>query len=133
MQKEITELQAFTNTFDPIQNALQMRTLRRWNGRDLRDEENLAEHSHLVVVCLMELLEEFKKYDAINNMPYNVETLVKYALYHDSLELLRGDILSITKNYIPGLKSFVDNEEDNTTTYSSFKDKPNYRRGSSLF
>lgn len=116
MQKEITELQAFTNTFDPIQNALQMRTLRRWNGRDLRDEENLAEHSHLVVVCLMELLEEFKKYDAVNNMPYNVETLVKYALYHDSLELLRGDILSITKNYIPGLKSFVDNEEEQFLT-----------------
>ena len=31
------------------------------------------------------------------------------------------------------LEDYVDNEEDNTTTYSSFKDKPNYRRGSSLF
>ena len=30
-------------------------------------------------------------------------------------------------------EGYVDNEEDNTTTYSSFKDKPNYRRGSSLF
>ena len=30
------------------------------------------------------------------------------------------------------LEDYVDNEEDNTTTYSSFKDKPSYRRGSSL-
>lgn len=30
------------------------------------------------------------------------------------------------------LEDYVDNEEDNTKTYSSFKEKPNYRRGSIL-
>ena len=41
---ENADLNVFCNNFDIVQNALQMRTLRRWNGRDLRDEENLAEH-----------------------------------------------------------------------------------------
>ena len=33
-------------------------------------------------------------------------------MYHDSLELLRGDILSITKDTVPGLREYTDNEEN---------------------
>ena len=34
---ENADLNVFCDNFDIVQNALQMRTLRRWNGRDLRD------------------------------------------------------------------------------------------------
>lgn len=103
-------IEQFTNTFDIVDNALKMRTLRRWNGRDLRDEENLAEHTHLVVASLIKL------YDWLKNQPLKAaidfETMIKHAMLHDSLELFRGDILSITKDSIPGLRMATDAEED---------------------
>ena len=108
---ENADLNVFCENFDIVQNALQMRTLRRWNGRDLRDEENLAEHTHLVVVCIFELINKLRKLGIDIDAYIDIEHLVKQALLHDSLELLRGDILSKTKDAIPGLREATDKEE----------------------
>ena len=108
---ENADLNVFCDNFDIVQNALQMRTLRRWNGRDLRDEENLAEHTHLVVVCIFELLDQLRKLSIDIDTHIDIEHLVKQSLLHDSLELLRGDILSKTKDVIPGLREAIDKEE----------------------
>ena len=108
---ENADLNVFCNNFDIVQNALQMRTLRRWNGRDLRDEENLAEHTHLVVVCVFDLMDTLSK-SGIDMRNYtDIEHVVKQALVHDSLEILRGDILSKTKDALKGLREMTDNEE----------------------
>lgn len=108
MQVE-NDVTKFIEDFDPVDNALQMRTLTRWNGRNLREKENLSEHTHLVIVCLYKILDEIRKY---KHVTVDVETITKYAMYHDSLELLRGDILSITKDTIPGLREYTDAEEE---------------------
>lgn len=108
---ENADLNVFCNNFDIIQNALQMRTLRRWNGRDLRDEENLAEHTHLVVVCVFDLIDKLSKLGIDMHNYIDIEHVVKQALVHDSLEILRGDILSKTKDALKGLREMTDNEE----------------------
>lgn len=108
---ENADLSVFCNNFDIIQNALQMRTLRRWNGRDLRDEENLAEHTHLVVVCIFDLIDKLSKLGIDMHNYIDIEHVVKQALVHDSLEILRGDILSKTKDALKGLREMTDNEE----------------------
>ena len=103
-------IEQFTKDFNIVDNALKMRTLRRWNGRDLRDEENLAEHTHLVVACLIKLYDWLKMEPLKASVDF--ETMIKHAMLHDSLELFRGDILSITKDSIPGLRAATDKEED---------------------
>lgn len=108
---ETTNLKEFIDKFDIVDNALQMRTLRRWNGRDLRDEENLAEHTHLVVCCVYKLYDKLRYYLSLF-YAIDLSKIVRFALLHDSLELFRGDILSITKDSIPGLRFFTDDEED---------------------
>lgn len=108
MQVE-NDLVDFLAKFDSIDNALQMRTLVRWNGRNLRKQENLAEHTHLVIVCLYNLVDTVRQYKPLC---IDMEVLTRYAMFHDSLELLRGDILSITKDTIPGLREYTDNEEN---------------------
>lgn len=108
---ENADLNVFCNNFDIIQNALQMRTLRRWNGRDLKDEENLAEHTHLVVVCVFDLIDKLSKLGIDMHNYIDIEHVVKQALVHDSLEILRGDILSKTKDALKGLREMTDNEE----------------------
>ncbi len=106
------DFDTFVNEFNLIDNALDMRTLRRWNGRDLRDEENLAEHTHLVVCCLYELIDSMKYEDGMHFNPPGVDNMVRNILCHDALELLRGDILSITKNVFQGLRKQCDDEEE---------------------
>lgn len=108
---ENADLNVFCDNFDIVQNALQMRTLRRWNGRDLRDEENLAEHTHLVVVCVFDLIDKLSKLGIDMRAYIDIEYVVKQALVHDSLEILRGDILSKTKDALKGLREMTDNEE----------------------
>lgn len=105
-------LNNFIDEFNSVQNALEMRKLIRWNGRDVRETENLSEHTHLVIVCLFEILDDFKKYHQLSYLNYDIENLVRHALFHDSLELLRGDILSSTKDYYKLLREQVDNEEE---------------------
>ena len=101
----------FCDNFNIVENAMEMRTLIRWNGRDLREKENLAEHTHLVVACVIELY-DLLKFDFDNHsINVNFEKLVRAAMLHDSLELLRGDILSVTKDIVPGLRQFTDTEE----------------------
>ena len=107
-----------TNDFDEflygftyLENALQMRTLKRWNGRDLLHKENLSEHTHLVVAVTIQLYDLFHKHTSLD-----FERLIKAAMLHDALEVLRGDILSVTKNIIPGLRKYIDDEEDKFIT-----------------
>lgn len=99
----------FIKDFNIVENALDMRTLMRWNGRDLRNRENLAEHTHLVVACAIELYDEFFEKGLVEEVSF--EKIVRRCMLHDSLELLRGDILSVTKDVIPGLRQFTDQEE----------------------
>lgn len=100
----------FIKDFNIVENALDMRTLMRWNGRDLRNRENLAEHTHLVVACAIELYDELTAKGLVADI--NFEKIIRRCMLHDSLELLRGDILSVTKDVIPGLRKHVDEEED---------------------
>lgn len=106
------DVKEFINNFDIVDNALQMRFLQRWNGRDLREKENLSEHTHLVTACAIKLYDEFIKINPQIKEQTNFEDIMRLSMLHDSLELLRGDILSITKDKIPGLRNEVDNEEN---------------------
>ena len=98
----------FCKNFNIVENALEMRSLKRWNGRDLRESENLAEHSHLVVCCIYDIAD---KLELKNDKSIDISKLVFAALHHDSLEMLRGDILSVTKDVIQGLRKSIDEEE----------------------
>lgn len=100
----------FCKDFNIVDNALQMRDLRRWNGRSLNREENLSEHTHLVVASLMKIIDDLEKL-GMDVKEFDIRKLVKAALTHDSLEVYRGDILSTTKDAIPGLRDWVDKEE----------------------
>jgi 5'-deoxynucleotidase YfbR-like HD superfamily hydrolase/dUTPase len=102
------DCKTFIENFDIVQNAMDMRTLQRWNGRDLRTKENLSEHTHLVTACAIELYDEFKD---IVKESLNFEEIIRYSMLHDSLELLRGDILSVTKDIIPNLRNYIEEEE----------------------
>lgn len=111
MQNIDQNINEFIENFDIVDNALQMRCLQRWNGRDLRTKENLAEHTHLVCACLMKLYDDLCKLDPVMRVTIDLLYCMKKAMLHDSLELLRGDILSTTKDVIPNLRFFTDNEE----------------------
>lgn len=104
----LKDCEEFIENFNIVENAMSMRTLLRWNGRDLRTKENLAEHTHLVTACAIELYDALKDYV---HYKINFEYIIRMAMLHDSLELLRGDILSITKDVIPTIREFTDNEE----------------------
>lgn len=111
----MNDFDSFVNNFNIVDNALQMRDLVRWNGRDLRKRENLAEHTHLVVACAIELLDDLfadNKSFYLKNGRVSFENVIRHCMLHDSLELLRGDILSVTKDAIPGLRKFTDEEEE---------------------
>ena len=68
-------LRDFIENFDIVENAMEQRNLVRWNGRNLRTRENLAEHTHLVVACSMKLVDyikkngEFEIYQKIEGIP----------------------------------------------------------------
>ena len=102
----------FVNDFDIVDNALDMRNLTRWNGRDLLRRENLSEHTHLVVACAIKIYDDvlpfFNPWSGMS-----LSRIIRRCMIHDSLELLRGDILSVTKDMVPGLRDFTDAEENN--------------------
>lgn len=100
----------FVKNFKFSDNALKQRLLQRWNGRDLVRRENLAEHSHLVTAIVMELYDTYGKWF---NLKVDYQRLIKHAMTHDSLEVLRGDILSCTKDDIPYIRYAIDEEERN--------------------
>jgi len=108
---ETTDFKEFCDTFNVVSNAMSMRNLVRWNGCDLREKENLAEHTHLVVACVIDIAEMLRKNYLINISDNDEFQAMKLAMYHDSVEMLRGDILSTTKSIIPGVKEYTDNEE----------------------
>lgn len=101
----------FLKGFDIRANALDMRTIQRWNGRNLRNKENVSEHTHLVVACAIWI------YDT-HIMPKTArfETIIRLAMLHDGLEVLRGDILSATKDAVPVIREYINNEENTFTS-----------------
>ena len=105
---ETTDFKEFIDEFNIVDNALKMRDFLRWNGRPIVNKENLSEHTHLVVACAIELYDDFYDFD---NFEISFEWLIRLCMIHDSLEVLRGDILSVTKDAIPGLRNYVDAEE----------------------
>ena len=107
----MTDFDKFCDEFDIVDNALQMRTLTRWNGRDLRERENLAEHTHLVMACVFKICDIVKEHNIDAYKLLNVANILHTAMLHDALELLRGDILTVTKDAIPGLRKHIDKEE----------------------
>ena len=109
----MSDFNEFCDNFDLISNALSMRNMIRWNGRDLKSRENLSEHTHLVVVCALDILDSLPKNLRRN---VNVENLIRMCLIHDSLEMLRGDILSVTKDSIPYLRDIITKEENDFIT-----------------
>lgn len=109
MQEDVKN---FIKEFDIADNALQMRCLTRWNGRDLRERENLSEHTHLVCACAIKLYDYFVKQNYELREKIGFEYMIRLAMLHDSLELLRGDILSITKDKVDGLREIIDKEEE---------------------
>ena len=102
-----SDFEKFCEDFDIVNNALDMRNLQRWNGRSLRNSENLSEHTHLVIICAIKLYDKFK-----NMLKIDFEKLIKLAALHDSLELFTGDILSVTKDFIPYLRQTIDHMEN---------------------
>lgn len=121
MIKDYETAQDFAEDFNIVDNALNMRTLDRWNGREFRQRENLSEHTHLVTACAIELYDKFKQ-NARLASKMCFEKIIRCAMIHDSLELLRGDILSVTKDVVPGLRNWIDGEEE--IFMSNVIDKP---------
>ena len=107
----------FCNNFNIVNNALDMRNLIRWNGRPILRKENLSEHTHLVVACAIWHIETFIKIPTLRNKFSNYK-IVKAAMLHDSLEILRGDILSITKDNIPSIRKEITDEENKFQTFA---------------
>ena len=98
----------FCNNFDIVDNAIKMRDLLRWNGRAVKNKENLSEHTHLVCACAISIIDKLP--DRIKSN-IDVGRTLKLCMYHDALELFRGDILSTTKDAIPMLRNIIDCEE----------------------
>lgn len=98
----------FCKNFDIVGNALSMRELARWNGRAIRNKENLSEHTHLVCACAIEIMKSLPA-EFLNNK--NELNVLKICMFHDSCELLRGDILSTTKDEFPEIRKLIDCEE----------------------
>ena len=109
MQEDVKN---FIEEFDIADNALQMRCLTRWNGRDVREQENLSEHTQLVCACAIKLYDYFVKQNYELKEKISFEYMIRLAMLHDSLELLRGDILSVTKDKVDGLRKRIDEEEE---------------------
>lgn len=83
-----------------IENGLLLRNFYRWNGRDVRDKENGAEHVHLAVICVLHLYDEFKEH-----IELNIERLIRATLFIDDFILIYGEINELTKQFD---KSFVE-------------------------
>ena len=79
----------------------------RFNNQFLLRQENVAEHSYMVVSIVNLICEEFniKMHDHLQAL--------QYAIVHDIPESITGDIISPTKNGIDGLAKSLDQYELN--------------------
>lgn len=110
-EEDYRSFEHFEKNFNLSDSALDMRGLIRWNGRDIPEKENLAEHTHHVVCLLMDLLDEYQA----RGITYESESIVrmtKCALMHDVSELYFGDVLASTKNTYPVIRQLIDEQED---------------------
>ena len=77
-----------------IEKALQLRNILRWNGRDLRDKENVAEHVHLAINCAMYL---YDTYGYEYRQDLNFEKFIKAVTYIDNVVINYGELSALTK------------------------------------
>lgn len=110
--KEYKSFEEFESEFSLSESALHMRELIRWNGRDIPDKENLAEHTHHVVCLSLELIDEYQNKHGLEFQSLNIVRIIKCALLHDASELYFGDILASTKQAYPMIRELVDKQED---------------------
>lgn len=108
--KDYESYKDFLDIFDITENALEMRYLQRWNGRRV-GHENLAEHTHLVVAWCIRIIDYLAMNASVDDK-IDRYTVLKAAMIHDSLEILRGDILSITKRQMPQIGKLISDEEN---------------------
>lgn len=108
--EDYKSFEEFQSSFVLSENALDMRELIRWNGRDIPEKENLSEHTHHVVCLLFELVEEYKKV-GVEFKSDSLLRAVKCALLHDASEMFFGDILASTKNAYPEIRRVIDSQE----------------------
>ena len=80
--------------------------VKRWNNLNSRESHNLSEHSahtayvaHFLALLKNKIYENDESYEPLD--PYRAATL---ALYHDSLEILTGDMPTTTKYRINEMK-----------------------------
>lgn len=110
-EEDYRSFEQFEESFKLSNTALDMRTLIRWNGRDIPDKENLSEHTHHVVCLVLELVDEYKEL-GVQFDDASVLRMIKCALLHDVSELYFGDILASTKNTYPAIRELVDSQEE---------------------
>lgn len=109
--KDYDSFNEFQDDFNLSENALDMRSLIRWNGRDIPEKENLSEHTHHVVCLVYDIVDEY----TAKGVDFDSKSLlrtIKCALLHDASEIYFGDILASTKNTYPQIKNLIDAQED---------------------
>lgn len=109
-EEDYRSFEHFEKNFSLSDSALDMRSLIRWNGRDIPEKENLSEHTHHVMCLTFELIDEYKEL-GINYSSDSIVRMIKCAMLHDVSELYFGDILASTKNTYPAIRDLVDSQE----------------------
>lgn len=110
-EEDYRSFEQFEDNLSLSKSALDMRNLIRWNGRDIPDKENLAEHTHHVVCLTLETIEQYEE-KGITFEDSSKLRMIKCALLHDVSELYFGDILASTKNTYPVIRELVDSQEE---------------------
>ena len=110
-EEDYRSFELFEDNLSLSKSALDMRNLIRWNGRDIPEKENLAEHTHHVVCLTLEIIEEYEQ-KGITFEDSSKLRMIKCALLHDVSELYFGDILASTKNTYPMIRELVDSQEE---------------------
>ncbi|MBO7525898.1 MAG: 5'-deoxynucleotidase [Clostridia bacterium] len=82
--------------FDFFAYLSRMRYIKRWSLMHSVIEENIAEHSDEVTVISHALCEIGKEYFG---KTYDLEKVLLYALYHESSEVITGDLPTPIKYY----------------------------------
>jgi 5'-deoxynucleotidase YfbR-like HD superfamily hydrolase len=77
----------------------------RYNNQFMLKQENVAEHSYMVVAIVHTICETFGIADWAH-----FEAL-KYAIIHDIPESITGDIIASTKRAIPGFEQIIEQHE----------------------
>ena len=90
---------------DSSQKMYHLSGTMRFNNQFMLRQENVAEHSYMVVGIVNLICETF------NIKTYDHLQAIQYAIVHDIPESVTGDIISPTKNGIDGFAEALDDYE----------------------